>query len=381
VRRAENPARLVVPALAAGAVQLGGSIGAAVHQPAARPLDPLAVVLLLIGPIALLARRRMPVAALVINCLVVLLYLGIGYPFGPVVLALVIALVNAVLRDHRPAAWGVAAAGYVGLATIGWVRYGTPGWLPLSAAAAWLLVVLTAAELGRARLERRQRERRARADAARRLATEERLRIARELHDVLAHHVSLINVQAGTALHLLDSQPGVARDALTAIKASSKEVLVELRGMLGMLRGVDEQPPRAPTAGLAGLDELVERIRSVGIAVEVQRVGIPRPLPASVDTAAFRIAQEALTNVHRHSGAVHATVSLTYTADRVTVQVDDDGHGSARQAGTGTGSGLVGMRERVTALGGQFNAADRPEGGFRVRAELPGSPLGPAGPR
>jgi signal transduction histidine kinase len=367
-----------VPALAAGAVQLGGSIGAAAHQPAARPLDPLAVALLLIGPAALLARRGLPVTTLVVNCAMVLLFLGLGYPYGPVVFSLLIALANTVVRGYRPAAWLIASAGFLGLVAVDWMRRGTPGWLPLSAAAAWLLVVLTAAELGRARLERGQRERRARAEAASRLATEERLRIARELHDVLAHHVSLINVQAGTALHLLDSQPGVARDALTAIKASSKEVLVELRGMLGMLRGVDEQAPRTPTPGLAGLDELVERIRSVGIPVDVRRAGTPRPLAAAVDTAAFRIAQEALTNVHRHSGAANATVSLTFTPDGVTVQVDDDGTGAGAADQGATGSGLAGMRERVAALGGRFSAGDRPEGGFRVRADLPVPPLGPA---
>jgi signal transduction histidine kinase len=188
-------------------------------------------------------------------------------------------------------------------------------------------------------------------------------------------------VQAGTALHLLDEQPGLAREALTAIKASSKEVLVELRTMLGVLRRVDEQAPRAPTAGLAGLDELTERLRATGLPVTVRRAGPVRPLPTAVDTAAYRIVQEALTNVHRHAGEASATVLVDYSGAGVVVQVDDDGRGpgAATAGGNGAGgggvdgggNGIPGMRERATALGGRLLVGERPGGGFRVRAELP----------
>jgi signal transduction histidine kinase len=369
VDRIAARARLVLPALVAAVIQVVGTFGASAQQPTARPLDASAIVLLLAGPVALLVRHRFPVATTVVVLAVLLGYLSAGFPFGPVVVSFVFALVSAVLLGRRVAGWLLAGLAYVGLVTTVWRLHGPPGWGLCSAAAAWLLVILTVGELARFRRERQLRERRDQAEAARRVATEERLRIARDLHDVLAHHVSLINVQAGTALHLLDAQPEVARDALTAIKASSKEVLVELRGVLGVLRG-DDDAPRSPTAGLAGLDELVERVRAVGLPVTVLRTGTPRPLPTSVDTATFRIVQEALTNVHRHAGAASATVLVDYAEEEVSVRIDDDGVGPG--AGEpGSGNGIPGMRERATALGGRFSAAARPGGGFRVQAQLP----------
>jgi signal transduction histidine kinase len=380
VERYAGAARLLGPALLAAAIQLVGTAGAATHQLNARPLDALAVVLLLTGPVALLARYRFAVPTLVVTAVVLLGYLAGGYPFGPVVVSFVFALVSAVCLGHRRPAWVLAGLTYLGLIAVTWVRLGPPSWWTLSGVAAWLLLMLTVGELVRARRERLVRERRARAEAVERVATEERLRIARDLHDVLAHHVSLINVQAGTALHLLDEQPGLAREALTAIKASSKEVLVELRTMLGVLRRVDEDLPRSPVVGLAGLEELAARVRGSGLAVAVRRTGEPRPLPSAVDTAAFRITQEALTNVHRHAGAATAAVLIEYAAAAVVVQVDDDGAGPGTAAGEGAvgvgvaagmGNGIPGMRERAAALGGQLWVGPAPGGGFRVRAELP----------
>ncbi|MBO0875951.1 MAG: histidine kinase dimerization/phosphoacceptor domain-containing protein, partial [Pseudonocardia sp.] len=280
---------LLGPAVLAGFVQLMGGFGAAARQPTARPLDALAVALLLVGPLALLARRRFPIPTLLATVAALLGYLGVGYAYGPIVVSFVFALVSAVVLGHRRGAWVVAAVTYLAMVAIFRMRSGGFNEWAVSGLAAWLLVLLTIGELVRSRWERQARERRERAEAAERLATEQRLRIARDLHDVLAHHVSLINVQAGTALHLLDEQPGLAREALTAIKASSKEVLVELRTMLGVLRRVDEQAPRAPTAGLAGLDELAERLRATGLPVTVRRAGRMRPLPTAVDTAAYRI--------------------------------------------------------------------------------------------
>ena len=372
--------RLVLPALFAAAIAVGGSLGAAPHQPFARPLDAPAVALLLAGAAVLLARWRFPVAVLAAAAVLLLGYLAAGYPYGPVFVPFVFALVSALLLSHRRPAWALAGLTYLGLVAVTWWRLGPPSSWLLSGAAAWLLVILTVGELARTRRERLARERRSRADAAARVATEERLRIARDLHDVLAHHVSLINVQAGTALHLLDERPELAREALTAIKASSKEVLVELRTMLGVLRRVDEDAPRSPTAGLAGLDELAERVRGSGLAVTVRRAGAARTLPAAVDTAAFRIAQEALTNVHRHAGPATATVLVDYTGADLVVQVDDDGRGPDSAPATpsddrnGDGNGIPGMRERATALGGRLWTGARPGGGFRVRAELPTPP-------
>jgi signal transduction histidine kinase len=205
---------------------------------------------------------------------------------------------------------------------------------------------------------------------ARRRAGEERLRIARELHDVLAHNISLINVQAGVALHLMDEQPGQSRSALVAIKQASNDALEELRSVLDVLRQGEEQPPRAPASDLAHLNSLVAGVSATGLEVRTRVEGTPRPLPAGVDLAAFRIVQEALTNLTRHAGPASATVLVGYGSEELTAQVDDDGRGPASN-GAGQGNGIRGMRERAAALGGELAAGPRPGGGFRVRARLP----------
>ncbi|MDQ3947486.1 MAG: sensor histidine kinase, partial [Actinomycetota bacterium] len=232
-------------------------------------------------------------------------------------------------------------------------------------------VVLALAEVARVRSERAAEAEHARAEQVRRRASEERLQIARELHDVLAHNISLINVQAGVALHLIDERPEQARTALAAIKEASGEALREVRSVLGMLRQVDEAAPRDPAPSLARIDSLVSRAEAAGLAVRVQAEGEPRPLPAGLDLAAFRIVQEALTNVARHAGATSATVRVGYGPDALTVEVDDDGRGVGSPSTVGTGSGIAGMRERAAALGGQFQAGPRPGGGFRVQARFP----------
>jgi signal transduction histidine kinase len=223
--------------------------------------------------------------------------------------------------------------------------------------------------------QRRLAAERTRAEEARRRAGEERMRIARELHDVLAHNISLINVQAGVALHLMDEQPGQSRSALQAIRQASNDALGELRSVLDVLRQGDEAPPRSPASGLAHLDSLVAGAGATGLAVRTEVEGTPRPLPAGTDLAAYRIVQESLTNVTRHAGPASATVLVRYGQDNLTVQVDDDGKGpeppSAADASLRPGRGLVGMRERVAALGGELTTGPRPGGGFRVLARLP----------
>ncbi|MDN5861547.1 MAG: sensor histidine kinase, partial [Pseudonocardia sp.] len=204
----------------------------------------------------------------------------------------------------------------------------------------------------------------------RRSAAEERLRIAREVHDVLGHHVSLINVQAGAALHGLAKRPEQAETALVAIKDSSGEALRELRRTLGVLRQVDEEAPTSPSPGLARIDELVDRAREAGLAVTLDIEGTPRPVDAEVGLAAFRIVQESLTNVTRHAHATDAVVLVRYGEETVDVQVDDNGRGSPSGA-VEDGSGLLGMAQRADALGGEFAAAPRAGGGFRVSARLP----------
>lgn len=208
--------------------------------------------------------------------------------------------------------------------------------------------------------------------------------IAQELHDVLAHNISLISVQAGVALHLLDERPEQARPALAAIKEASRDALDELRSVLDVLRQ-GQAAPRAPTSGIHDLRALVERTRATGLDVQLEITGTPRPLPTDVDLAALRIVQEALTNVVRHADADRATVRVTYGDEHVTVQVDDDGgdplpraRSAALHAGT-LGSGLAGMRERAQAVGGTFQAGPRRGRGFGVRATLP-RPTGDGGP-
>ncbi len=235
------------------------------------------------------------------------------------------------------------------------------------AIAAWVLAVVALSELVRTRREQWVKEQAERAQAARRRADEERLRIARELHDVLAHSISVINVQAGVGLALLDSDPEQARTALSTIKAQSKEALGEVRQVLDTLRAPGDAP-RTPAPGLDRLPELVEQAGRAGLSVEAH--GAPPPLPPGTDLAAFRIVQEALTNVVRHSGSRRARVHLDQEGGTLRIRVDDDGPATGADAG-GSGNGLAGMRERAAALGGTIEAGPRADGGFRVLAVLP----------
>jgi signal transduction histidine kinase len=237
---------------------------------------------------------------------------------------------------------------------------------------------LALAGVAMAGCQRHQPAERTRAEEDRRRAGEERMRIARELHDVLAHNISLINVQAGVALHLMDEQPGQSRSALEAIKQASNDALHELRSVLDILRQGGDAP-RSPTSGLDSLDGLVANAAAAGLEVRIRVEGTPRALPAGVDLAAFRIVQEALTNVTRHAGPATATVLVAYGDDGLTVQVDDDGKGVG-SAGGRSGNGIRGMRERAAALGGELFTGPRAGGGFRVSAHLP-LPKGSGEPR
>lgn len=231
--------------------------------------------------------------------------------------------------------------------------------------------MLALSELVRVRREQLARARAERAAAERRRADEERLRIARELHDVLAHSISVINVQAGVGLALLDSDPEQARTALTTIKGASKEALGEVRQVLDTLRTPGDAP-RSPAPGLDRLPELTEQAKSVGLTVDITTEGAPAALSPGTDLAAFRIVQEALTNIVRHSGSRAARVLLHYAPGALEIRVDDDGPATSRPGEpAGGGNGLIGMRERAAALGGTIEAGPRPDGGFRVRARIP----------
>ncbi|MER5772308.1 sensor histidine kinase [Streptomyces sp. NPDC001985] len=343
-------------------------------------LDGLAWALLLLAPALLLVRRRWPVACLAAVAGVTLLYLCAGYPYGPVFLPVVVAAFWAVVGGHRRAAWWIVGVFWVCHVLFAhWLYaylppagdHGSP-WTQELVVAAWVSAVLAGAELVRVRREEWARQRAERAARARRRADEERLRIARELHDVLAHSISVIHVQAGVGLALLDSDPEQARTALTTIKAASKEALGEVRQVLDSLRAPGDAP-RAPAPGLDRLPELADQAAAAGLTVTIATDGSPFPLPPGTDLAAFRIVQEALTNVVRHSGSRRAQVRIGYGPGRLALRIDDDGPAGGSDAG-GSGNGLAGMRERAAALGGTIEAGARPDGGFRVRADLPVQP-------
>ena len=300
-------------------------------------------------------------------------YFALGYPAGPIWLPLIIAYFTAAVRGHRLAAAITAAAGF---GVFPWLDYALrnarpPSAIFLGALAAWLLLVLGAAEIVRIRRERAGEAARIHEEEQLRRASEERLRIARELHDAIGHHLSLINVQSGVALHLGEELPEQARSSFSVIKQSSKEALSELRSVLSVLRQEDEPAPRSPTSTIARLDDLVSQAAAAGLAVRTEIDGSPRPLPFSVDAAAYRIVQEALTNVTRHAGPATAIVRVCYAERDLAVQVDDDGSGPPPGPPAGNGNGIIGMRERAVALDGELQAGPRPGGGFRVRARLP----------
>jgi signal transduction histidine kinase len=357
-------------------VQVAGSFGAAHRhaEPHVRSLDALAVVLLLAGPVALLFRRRAPGAVLLFVMAVTLVYVVSDYPEGPVYLSLVVALFGAIFMGRRTLALIASVGCYVAFMWLPWLvgTKSAPSLGALLGVGAWLVVIFTIAEIVRVRRTGAMEAWRTRDEEAKRRASEERLRIAQELHDVLAHNISLINVQAGVALHLMDEQPDQARTALTAIRDASKDALGELRSVLDILRQSGEAPPRSPTAGLADLARLVAGAEATGLTVHVDVVSPLPPLLPGVDLAAYRIVQEALTNVTRHARAHAATVQISADDGQLVVEVSDDGLGAAAAPSVvGGGNGIPGMRERAAALGGKLEAGPRPGIGFAVRAVLP----------
>lgn len=196
------------------------------------------------------------------------------------------------------------------------------------------------------------------------------MRIARDLHDILAHSISIINVQAGAALHHLDTSPDEARAALLTVRNTGKQVLRELRSSIGVLRDSGHSDaPRTPSPGIADIDQLVAATRETGLSVDLEHAGDPNPVPADVELAAYRIVQEGLTNVTRHAAATKVTVKVDRRPEELVVRIDDDGLGS--RATPGKGHGITGMKERVAALGGQLYAGPKRSGGFRIEGRIP----------
>jgi signal transduction histidine kinase len=216
----------------------------------------------------------------------------------------------------------------------------------------------------RADMLEREQEQRARAAVA-----EERTRIARELHDVVAHAISVVVVQARGGRRMLDTEPGEARGAFDTIERTSTQALAEMRRLLGLLRSDDEQLALAPQPSLARLDALADQVRLSGLPVEIERVGDPVELPPGVDLSAYRIVQEALTNALKHAGPARVRVVVRFGVDDLELEILDDGPGGAN--GRGTGHGLIGIHERVAVVGGEVQTGPRVGGGFVVRARLP----------
>jgi signal transduction histidine kinase len=376
--------------LAAGTalVQVGASAAIAGHR--GHPLSLAGYLLLAAGPVALLARRRFPATVWWVTVATAIAFVTLEPRGGLVFLSLIIAFVNAVLAGRRWAAISGLVVSYLGILWLPGLA-GT-GQFPSAAlalsVAAWHLTLLSGAEWYRSRRQRAAALAQGEQEAERRRASEERLRIARDLHDVVAHSLAVINVQANTALHLVDQQPDRARSTLSVINDVSKQALVELRGVLGVLRQAGDELPRSPVPSLARISELVSGARAAGISVRVSEEGAKRDLPANVDVAGYRILQEALTNSARHAAGAAVAVRVVYGPGDLVIQVDNDGadqHGSSpdgsspdssspdssRRSVSGGGNGIPGMTERARALGGTLRAGPRPDGGFRVRAWLP----------
>ncbi|MBA9005702.1 sensor histidine kinase [Thermomonospora cellulosilytica] len=333
----------------------------------------------LAGSLALVAWRRAPLLALLVSTACMLVVAARVQPGPAAAYPVMVSVFAAVRVGHRLAA-ALASLVFLG-AGLAVNLSGADGsgqnLQDTTLLVGWFVaagVVATVTRHRQAYLEEAQRRaaeaERTREEAARRRAGEERLRIARELHDSLTHSISVIKVQAGVAVHLARRRGEEVPPALLAIQEASSDAMRELRATLEVLRDSGRPDDQALASGLDRLDDLVERARSTGLPATVTICGTRRELPAEVDRAAYRIVQEALTNVSRHAGGATAQVRIEYADGELVVQVDDDGEADPA-APPVPGTGLLGMRERVAALGGRLRAEPRPEGGFTVRAELP----------
>lgn len=389
------PARAqdVLLALFVTVMQVQGTIVRNSGDPAAvlRPLADvgnLGYILLAISGVVLAVRRRWPVAVFAVTGVASMVYYALDYPDGPGWLGLFVAIYTFTsLGDGRrsllTAGLGIAALAGVWLiagadieppAAIGWVFFRI-GASVMSAALGESVRsrrVIAADALARAEVAERTRDQQTRASV-----DSERLRIAREVHDTVAHAIAIINVQSGVTAHVLDKRPEQARKTLEAIEQTSSQALQEMRAILGVLR--DDDDGRVPHPGLGQIDELAAKAREAGLEVDLETCSSPPPVSGAVGSAVYRILQESITNVLRHVGPTKVTITLDYRADSVQIDVRDEGrrgppgpvHGTARDS---AGRGITGMRERCRLLGGELAAGPRPGGGFAVTAQLPLAP-------
>ncbi|WP_326723650.1 sensor histidine kinase [Streptomyces sp. NBC_00243] len=355
-----------------------------------RTPNALSLTLMVLGAAALVFRRRTPMTVLAATGTVSLVELVVGDPRAPVAMSAVVALFTVASATDRHTAWRVGLLMMTVLTAAAMLAGPLPWYAQENLGIfAWTGMAAAAGDAVRSRRafvdairERAERAERTREEEARRRVAEERLRIARDLHDVVAHHIALVNVQAGVAAHVMDKRPDQAKEALAHVREASRSALNELRATVGLLRQTgDPEAPTEPAPGLGRLDELADTFRNAGLPVEVARAEQDAGLPAAVDLAAYRVIQEALTNVQKHAGAeAKAEVSVVRVGPNVEVTVLDNGPGQSAEHApeVGGGHGLLGMRERVSALGGSCTAGPRYGGGFRVHAILPVKNLTPA---
>lgn len=389
----------VVIALFVTVMQVQGTVARVAAEGAERPLADfgyLGFALLAVSGLVVAVRRRWPVPVFVTVALASLVYYGLDFPDGPGWLGLFVSLYTlAAYGDGRRSlviagvgtsvlatGWLVAAADIQPRAAIGWVFFRI-GASIMSAALGESVrsrrVIAAEAQKRAERAERtREEEARARVDA-------ERLRIAREVHDTVAHAIAIINVQSGVTAHVLDKRPERAREALRAIEQTSSRALREMRAILGVLR--DDDDGRAPHPGLEQIDEITAKARAAGLDVTLEAASPATPLPSAVGSAAYRILQESITNVIRHVGPTRVTVTVNPGVDVLEIRVTDEGrhtgagpaarpYGEDTDTSAGTGRGILGMRERCRLLGGELDAGPTPAGGFEVTARLPLAPAG-----
>ncbi|MFI6941110.1 sensor histidine kinase [Streptomyces sp. NPDC050418] len=374
-----------------------------------RAPEGISVTLMLVSAAALVFRRRAPYLVLVITVAASLAELLTGEQRAPVMMAVVIALFTVASTTDRPTTWRFALPIMAVMTAVAMLTSKLPWYAQENlGVVAWAGLAAAAGDAVRSRRafvdairERAERAERTREQEALRRVAEERLRIARDLHDVVAHHIALVNVQAGVASHVMDKRPDQAKEALAHVREASRSALNELRATVGLLRqSGDPEAPTEPAPGLARLDDLLATFRAAGLPVELVHADGDEQLPAAVDLAAYRIIQEALTNVQKHAGPdAKAEVSVLRVSRNLEITVLDNGGGqdAAAPAGQGRtphgpppepdpgarsegGHGLIGMRERVSALGGTCTTGPRYGGGFRVHAILPLSADSPSAP-
>ncbi|MGH3382949.1 MAG: sensor histidine kinase [Nocardioidaceae bacterium] len=389
--RLPAPVQDVLLALFVTVMQVQGVRGASESEGAVAArhlteLGSLGYVLLVVSGLALAGRRRWPLPVFLTAALASMAYFALDFPDGPGWLGLFVALYTLTAHGDGRRSLVIAGVGITALATV-WLTAAADiepraaiGWVFFRIGASIMSAALGESTRSRRVIAAEAHERadwaeRTREEEARARVDAERLRIAREVHDTVAHAIAIINVQAGVTAHVLDKRPERARDTLVAIEHTSSQALEEMRTILGVLR--DDQDGRLPHPGLGQIDELVAKARDAGLDIKLQEGSPTAVLPSAVGSAVYRILQESITNVIRHVGPTRVTVGLTYALDSLELRVTNEGPqlpSNGAGASTRSGRGILGMRERCQLLGGQLDAGPLAEGGYEVRARLPLAP-------